>query len=160
MKLHNILILAAAFGLSLASCDDFLDVTPVDNIEDGDYWQTEDHIRIYANGFYPTYFTGYAGNFGYNEKLTDNFSDVIQDSWPYIIVSGTDPYYTYSRVLRANYFLSGVERVPGLEEATRNHWLGVGRLFRGYEYANMSFTYGDTQWYTTRINSTQLDSLY
>ncbi len=160
MKLHNILILAAAFGLSLASCDDFLDVTPVDNIEDGDYWQTEDHIRIYANGFYPTYFTGYAGNFGYNEKLTDNFSDVIQDSWPYIVVSGSDGNYTYSRVLRANYFLSGVERVPGLEEATRNHWLGVGRLFRGYEYANMSFTYGDTQWYTTRINSTQLDSLY
>lgn len=161
MKLNKILALSvAAAGIMLTACDDHLEVNPVDNISDSDYWQTEEHVRIYANGFYSTYFTGFAGNYGYNEKLTDNFSDVIQQNWPYIVVSGTDANYTYSRVLRANYFLEGVERVPGLDEATRNHWRGIGRLFRGYEYANMSFTYGDTQWYYRRIASTETDTLY
>ncbi len=159
MKIYKIFP-AIALGLMFASCDDFLDVAPVDQIEDSEYWKTEDHIRIYANGFYPSYFTGYSGNFGYNEKLTDNTSDVTQQNWPYLVVSGTDASYTYSYVLRANYFLDGVERVPALDDATRNHWRGVGRLMRGIEYADLSFYYGDTQWYTTRINSTELDSLY
>lgn len=76
------------------------------------------------------------------------------------MVSGTDASYTYSYVRRANYLLEGVDKVPGLDEATRNHWLGVGRLLRGIEYCDLSFYYGDTQWYSTRINSTQTDSLY
>lgn len=155
--------LAAGFvslGLGLASCNDFLDVAPVDQLDDAEYWQTEEQVRLFANGFYPSYFTGYAGNFGYNEKLTDNFSDVAQTPWPYLVVSGTDGNYTYSYVRRANYFLEGVERVPVMDDATRNHWRGIGRLFRGVEYADLSFYYGDTQWYYTRINSTELDSLY
>lgn len=152
---------ALALGaLSLGACNDFLDVESIDNIEDSEYWKTEQHIRIYADGFYPSYFTGYGGNYGYNEKLTDNFSDVTQASWPYLVVSGTDGNYTYSRVRRANYFLEGVERVPNLDEATRNHWRGIGRLFRGIEYSDLSFYYGDTQWFSTRISSTDVDSLY
>lgn len=160
MKTSRILLCAIALGGCLASCDDYLEVSPVDQVDENDYWKTESHIRIFANGSYPSYFTGYSGNFGYNEKLTDNFSDVTQTTWPYLVVSGTDANYTYAYVRRANYLLEGVEKVPGLDDATRNHWRGVGRLLRGIEYCDLSFYYGDTQWYTTRINSTQLDSLY
>ncbi len=160
MKIQYILPVLALLGFGTVSCDDFLDCPPTDQIDDSDYWKTEEHIRVFANGFYPSYFTGFGGNYGYNEKLSDNWSDVTQTTWPYLVVSGTDAAYTYSRVLRANYYLSGVDRVPGLDDAARNHWVGIGRLYRGIEYANLSFLYGDTQWYTTRINSTQLDSLY
>ncbi len=150
----------ALAALSLGACNDFLDVESVDQIEDSEYWKTEQHISIYADGFYPSYFTGYAGNYGFNEKLTDNYSDVTQASWPYLVVSGSDADYTYSYVRRANYFLEGVERVPDLDEATRNHWRGIGRLFRGIEYCDLSFYYGDTQWYSTYFNSTDLDTIY
>lgn len=150
----------AALALSLGACNDFLDVESVDKIEDSEYWKTEQHIRVYADGFYPSYFTGYSGEYGYNEKLTDNFSDVTQSSWPHLVVSGTDASYTYSYVLRANYFLEGVERVPDLDDATRNHWRGIGRLIRGIEYCDLSFDYGDTQWFYRRVNSTELDTLY
>lgn len=160
MKIQYILPVLALLGFGTVSCDDFLDCPPTDQIDDSDYWKTEEHIRVFANGFYPSYFTGFGGNYGYNEKLSDNWSDVTQTTWPYLVVSGTDAAYTYSRVLRANYYLSGVDRVPGLDDAARNHWVGIGRLYRGIEYANLSFLYGDTQWYTTRVNSTQLDSLY
>lgn len=158
----NISHIAAIAVLAIAgsACNDYLDVSPTDQIDEKDYWKTEEHIRTFAYGFYPSYFSGYAGNYGYNELLTDNFSDPTQCAYPYLVVSGTDGSYTYSRVLRANYFLSGVERVPAIDDATRNHWRGIGRLFRGIEYADLSFYYGDTQWFTTRINSTQLDSLY
>ena len=53
--------LAAGFvtlGLGLASCNDFLDVAPVDQLDDAEYWQTEEQVRLFANGFYPSYFTG------------------------------------------------------------------------------------------------------
>ena len=160
MKLHKIFIPFLALGLSLASCDDYLDVAPVDMIDDPEYWKTEDHIRTFALGSYTSYFTGYAGNFGYNEKLTDNFSDRTQQDWEYLAVSTTDGNYTHSRVRRANYLIEGANRVPGLDEATRNHWLGVGRLLRGIEYCNLCFNYGDIQWYSTRFNSTDRDSLF
>ncbi|MDE5628440.1 MAG: RagB/SusD family nutrient uptake outer membrane protein [Muribaculaceae bacterium] len=160
MKTSKILFCAMALGAGLASCDDYLDVSPVDQVDENDYWKTESHIRTFANGSYPSYFSGFGGNFGYNEKLTDNTSDVTQTTWPYLVVSGTDAGYTYSYVRRANYLLEGVEKVPDLDDAARNHWRGIGRLLRGIEYCDLSFNYGDTQWYTTRINSTQLDSLY
>lgn len=160
MKTSRILFTALAIGACLTSCDDFLDVAPVDQVDETDYWQTESHIRTFANGSYTSYFTGFSGNFGYNEKITDNTSDVTQTTWPYIVVSGTDNNYTYSRVRRANYLLEGIDRVPGLDDATRNHWRGIGRLLRGIEYCDLSFYYGDTQWFTTRISSTELDSLY
>ncbi len=160
MKSSRIILCAMALGAGLVSCNDYLDVSPVDQVDENDYWKTESHIRTFANGSYPSYFSGFGGNFGYNEKLTDNTSDVTQTTWPYLVVSGTDGNYTYSYVRRANYLLEGVEKVPGLDDATRNHWRGIGRLLRGIEYCDLSFYYGDTQWYTTRINSTQLDSLY
>lgn len=160
MKTSRILFTALAIGVGLTSCNDYLDVAPVDQVDENDYWKTEAHIRTFANGSYTSYFTGFAGNFGYNEKITDNTSDVTQTTWPYIVVSGTDNNYTYSYVRRANYLLEGVEKVPNLDEATRNHWRGVARLLRGIEYCDLSFYYGDTQWYSTRINSTDLDSLY
>ena len=160
MKIYKILPAIALACLGFTSCNDFLDVSSDDSMDDAEYWKTEDHIRVFANGFYASYFTGYSGNYGYNERLTDNTSDVSQATWPYLVVSGTDGNYTYSRVRRANYLLEGIRRVPGLSETARNHWLGIGRLFRGIEYANLSFYYGDTQWYYTRLNSTDTDSLY
>lgn len=156
---HKILGALALCG-TLTACNDFLDVAPVDQVDENDYWKTEAHIRTFANGSYTSYFTGYSGNFGYNEKLTDNFSDVTQTTWPYLVVSGTDANYTYSYVRRANYLIEGVSKVPNLSESARNHWLGVGRLLRGIEYCDLSFYYGDTQWYYTRLNSTMTDSLY
>ncbi|MCH5220331.1 MAG: RagB/SusD family nutrient uptake outer membrane protein [Muribaculaceae bacterium] len=160
MKISKIFIPVIGLGLALASCDDYLDVSPVDQIDDADYWKTEEHIRTFALGSYTSYFTGYAGNYGYNEKLTDNFSDRNQQDWEYLAVSATDGNYTHSYVRRANYLIAGVERVPNLDDATRNHWLGVGRLLRGIEYCDLCFNYGDIQWYTTCFNSTDIDSLY
>lgn len=160
MKIYKVIPALLVLGMSMASCDDFLDVAPVDDIEDSEYWESEGQVRVYANGFYPSYFTGYSGNYGYNEKLTDNFSDVTQTNWPYLVVSGTDASYTYSYVRRANYFLEGVARVQSLSDEARAHWTGVGRLIRGIEYCDLSFYYGDTQWYSTRLNSTDTDSLY
>jgi hypothetical protein len=161
MKTTNILTsVALAICVALSSCDDLLDVSPVDQVDESDYWQTEEHIRTFANGFYTSFFTGYSGSFGYNEQLTDNYSDVTQSSYPYLVVSGTDAAYNYEMVLRANYMLEGVEKVPNLSDETRNHWRGIGRLFRGIRYADLCFYYGDTQWYYRRINSTELDTLY
>lgn len=160
MKLTKIFLPALALAMSVTACDDYLDVAPVDQIDDPEYWKTEDHIRTYALGSYTSYFTGYAGNFGYNEKLTDNFSDRTQQNWEYLAVSTTDASYTHSYVRRANYLIEGAQRVPDLDEATRNHWLGIGRLLRGIEYCDLCFRYGDIQWYSTRFPSTATDSLF
>src|SRR5690606_16077316 len=54
--------------------------------------------------------------------------------------TGTTSYY--SRIRKANHFIESVPKA-GLAEEVQNHWLGIGRFFRGLEYANFVNVFGD-----------------
>src|SRR5690606_10427719 len=47
-----------------------------------------------------------------------------------------------------------------LEPEAYHHWLGVGRFFRGFRYAQLVQTYGDVPYYDYVVPDTALDELY
>src|SRR5690606_40001014 len=54
--------------------------------------------------------------------------------------TGTTSYY--SRIRKANHFIESVPKAE-LAEEVQNHWLGIGRFFRGLEYASFVNAFGD-----------------
>lgn len=47
-----------------------------------------------------------------------------------------------------------------LEEETYNHWMGVARFFRGFEYCRLVETFGDVPYYSKSITDADTDEMY
>lgn len=165
MKLFKYIAIAGV--LSLSSCskdflgDDFLTKDPLDELTDPAFWASENNIRTYTYGFYYSYFKGYGQGYSWGEyfsgqALNDDFAPqsptefIINvptsgGGWsPALPASQTAKGVTsyYSRIRKANHFIESVPKSE-LDAEVQNHWTGVGRFFRGLEYANFVNAFGD-----------------
>ena len=61
MKRIFTLIIIALIGLS--SCEDYLDRKNLDSFDDANFWTSENNMRLFAQGAYTAYFTGYGSGF-------------------------------------------------------------------------------------------------
>lgn len=186
MKLFKYIAIAGV--LSSTSCskdflgDEFLTKDPLDQLTDPAFWSSENNIRTYTYGFYNYYFKGYGsgwawGDYFAGQFINDNFApqspneNVVTQfiinvptsgaGWsPALPASQTPAGATsyYSRIRKANHF---IERVPiaELDEEVQNHWLGIGRFFRGLEYAKFVNTFGDVP-YIDRVMQEDDPELY
>jgi len=154
------------FTLTCFSCnDDFLETPPEDTLTDETYWTREENVRTFANGFYTAYFVGYGsantwGNYfsGNGQALSDDFAPTVPVAFtPQVPGSGGG--WTFTWVRKANLFIDRIQTVPMSDEA-KNHWTGVGRFFRGMEYADLVNRFGDVPWYETALTETETEELY
>jgi starch-binding outer membrane protein, SusD/RagB family len=183
MKKYSIILLITfVFG----SCDDFLERQPLTNMNDQNYWTSENNLRLFANGFYTNYFVGYNNLFaidyaplrGYN--FSDDFASAgkqvsfenqpppsrgdIREVVPITgwIVEYAGPLWNFAWVRKSNLFLERVEGMKGdiLNEETYMHWSAVARFFRGFEYSRLVSVYGDVPYYDHLLADDELDELY
>lgn len=138
--------------LSLSSCEDYLDRKNLDTFDESNFWTSEGNMRLFANGAYTAYFTGYGSGFTWGNFFTggawaDEYSSsAIWTQNP--ATSGNGWSFTYVR--RANVLINRVEDLPATEEA-KNHWRGIGRFFRALEYSDLARLFGDVPWYDSEI---------
>ncbi|WP_345949666.1 RagB/SusD family nutrient uptake outer membrane protein [Mucilaginibacter sp. PAMB04274] len=158
-------IILIVFGCK--KTDDFLTQYPLDELTDDTYWTSEGNVKTFAYAFYPTFFPGYASGFdltwgGYfsGESLNDDFAPttptVLTRNAP---TSATGTAWTFTNIRRANILIDRIKRVPMSAEAKAN-WTGVGRFFRGLEYANKVKAYGDFPWINTVLAEDDNAGLY
>src|SRR5699024_10720499 len=165
MKLFKYIAIAGV--LSLTSCskdflgDDFLTKEPLDQLTDPAFWSSEENIRTYTYGFYFSYFKGYGqgytwGPYFSGQALNDDFAPqspaefIINvptsgAGWSPAVPANQTPTGAtsyYSRIRKANHFIESVPKAE-LAEEVQNHWLGIGRFFRGLEYAKFVNAFGD-----------------
>lgn len=165
MKLFKYIALVGV--LSLSSCtkdflgDDFLTKEPLDQLTDPAFWSSEENIRTYTYGFYFSYFKGYGQGYAWGpyfsgQALNDDFAPqspvefIINvptsgAGWSPTVPANQTPTGTtsyYSRIRKANHFIESVPKAE-LAEEVQNHWLGIGRFFRGLEYAKFVNAFGD-----------------
>ena len=167
-KIYKSMFVLLIAGL-VSSCTDYLTQPPYDSTTDGEYWQTEDHIRTYCHQLYPVYFAGYGasgilgGTFGAALGSTDDVADNVQSEFTPIRIPETDGSWTFTNIRKANYIIQSVDRMQDeglLSLETYNHWMGVARLFRAMAYSSLTFQYGDVPWFDHVLSSTEYDQLY
>ena len=143
-----------AFILSLSSCSikEFLTREPINEFSAETYFGSEAELEMYANGMVNSYLPDYtetAGGDAYNDLIatktsTDYFrADVIwgddkQTGWS----SGN-----WSFLRRTNYMLENMSRCKDVvSEAVYNHYEGVARFWRAYNYWTKIKTFSDVPW--------------
>lgn len=144
-------------------------------------------VRLYANGFYSYFFVGYGvKKYSENNTYTPNVNYTFNDD---AIIMSTQrqflravptserqyfaffnvgksvyriPTWNFAWIRKANIMIDRITNLmPNiLTTEEYNHWLGVGRFFRGLEYARLVNVFGDVPYYDREIKNTDLDELY
>ena len=146
--IRNILIL-----LSMVSCEDILDKSPLDRISENNVWNDELLIQAYVNasylsiehGFYQgmlssacdeCYDINNTGSYFYiqrGELTADNISSISShmNIWK----------AAYSNIRSMNIFLKNIEASP-VSEGSKQKMKGEMKFIRAFVYANLIWRYG------------------
>ena len=183
MKLKIFSFLAVC-ALTLTSCNDVLDRPSQTTMEDDSFWTGEDRVRLYANSFYTNFFVGYGlrytetaytpnSHYTFNDDMvrkstqaqftrsvpTSKGSTSEELAWE---EQFSGPTWNFAWVRKANVMIDRITRLmPNvLSDTQYKHWLGVGRFFRGLEYARLVNVFGSVPYYDHEVKNTDKADLY
>lgn len=165
MKKVNYIIGLGLLSLStLVSCDSILDKGPLDKFTNDNFWTSASNVEGYANTFYnefTAYGNGGGSGFFYYKTLSDDqagnsFADWSQKN---NLTSNSTWKDSYVEVRRANVMLENIPKIAETD-AVKNHWLGVGRLMRAYEYFQLVRMFGDVPYTDKALDITDEGVIY
>ncbi|WP_299666576.1 RagB/SusD family nutrient uptake outer membrane protein [uncultured Polaribacter sp.] len=139
----------------LSSCEDFLNRTPLDEVNSEDFYKNAAELRIAANDFYQT-LPGWASlNVGFN-TLPDTGTDMVIGQNAPARLSGTNynvpatssagNWGRWDEIRETNWFLDRSDQAEAESEQEQeeiNHYIGEGYFFRAYYYFEMLISHGD-----------------
>ncbi len=181
--IKTFMVVVAAL-LSFSCNDAFLDKTPLDEISNDSFWNTENDLLVYNNSLYnlvrndndvPIFMAHDDGfdSHRYGIWYTDGFSDNTaprhsrQNNYQKVragahsIPTGAFWYgwrgWNFVRAINVGMDNYGKASVT---EEVRNKYIGEARLMRGWFYADKISKFGTAQWYESELNIDDKDILY
>lgn len=154
-------------ALSFSGCKKILDRPPLTEMNDENAWTNEVNVRLYANQFYPSFFPGYGESFSTSGAalMGYQFSDDVfllgnQGNFTRSLPNSST--WNYSDVRSTNILINRLEtRMKDILDApTFAHWMGIGRFFRGMEFASLVRRFGDVPYYDYVVSDLDMENLY
>ena len=149
--MKKIKYIACLLSLAVVSgCDSILDKGPLDSFTNDNFWTGEGNN---GNGYGDFYF----------KTLSDDQAGMSFAKWTYPDnAPSTSATWKngWIEVRRANIMLENVPTVASLDEATKNHWLGVARLMRAWQYYHLVRMYGNLPWIDKALNINDEGEIY
>ena len=154
MKRSIIAIIALSIGLS--SCDDLLNLSPMSDITQTDYFKTETDLQLFSNSFY---------NNLLDKSPYDDQSDLyIQQTLSDEMLGGTKRVvpasgggWTWTDLRKMNTLLAYVDQCEDADAVVK--YTALTRFFRAYFYFEKVKRFGDVPWYDVELGSDD-DALY
>lgn len=147
--------------LLLAACSkDFLDKGSQVIFDDTNFWTSENNVKSYCWEFYNLfkgYGTGTNGDF-YFTTFSDDQAATGMNTFP-STAPASDGNWDYTYIRKANLLLIRAPQVPMSQEAI-NHYLGVARFFRAYEYADLVRHFGDVPYIGKYLDQSETGLIY
>ena len=149
------IILSLMAGMVFFTSCDLLNNEPYEIPTIDNYFTSETNVELYTNYFYAefaAYGTGGASGDFYFNTLNDDQAVKGLKAWGFKNVSATDGTWNtcYQEIRRANILLEKIDQVPDLQlpekAANKNHWIGLARLYRGWQHYCLVRKFGDVQW--------------
>ena len=148
MKRNIIAIIALSLGLT--SCDDLLNLSPMSDITQTDYFKTETDLQLFSNSFY---------NNLLDKSPYDDQSDLyIQQTLSDEMLGGTKRVvpasgggWTWTDLRKMNTLLAYVDQCE--DEDAIIKYTALTRFFRAYFYFEKVKRFGDVPWYDVELGS-------
>jgi hypothetical protein len=138
-----------------SSCEDFIDLKPLDKISTDDYWKTPRDLEYYTKQFYPVF----APNNQMVVETATHSDDMVHGSHSNILngerTSRTGDWkWEWNKIRNINIFFENYHKCED-DFSTYKHYVGEAHFFRAWFYFDLLKMYGDLPWYS---NVLQLDS--
>ncbi|MCH7409089.1 RagB/SusD family nutrient uptake outer membrane protein [Belliella sp. DSM 111904] len=152
-----IIVLALAFLSS--GCFNELDLAPIDATSELTFWQTEEDSRIFLNSMYADLMS--ADTYLFLSAMTDDaYSRAREDvrnigSGSYGSSNGMIAGVWSSRyegIRRANIFFNNVDRIPNINDETRESYKAQARFIRAWHYFHLREFFGGVPLITDEIS--------
>ena len=158
------IVISLMAGMALLTGCDLLNNDPDTEFTKQNYFTNEKNVELYCNKFYDE-FLGYGNNSAYGNfyfpTLNDNQAVKGLSTWSYLNIPATNSTWqnAYEEIRRANIV---IEKLPNIEmaEANMNHWMGLARLYRGYQHYKLVRAFGDCYWVDKELNVNDVTVLY
>ena len=162
MKKYINFTLAVLLAGALSSCSkDFLDRGSKVVFSDDNFWTSGNNVKSYCWEFY-NLFTGYGtgtnGDF-YFTTFTDDQAARSMDLFP-TAAPASNSHWDYTYIRKANLLLQRVPQMEMLTTEEANHYLGVARFFRAFEYANLIRHFGDVPYINEYLDQSNVEAIY
>ena len=164
MKKIFSLIFCAAALFALTSCEKFFTRSPWNEFDAETYFSNESQLRMYPDGFLNAWLPDYSetnGNDAYNDLIatktsTDFFradvswDDAKQGSW------------SWGWLRRINFMIQLMPKnAKGkVDDNTYNHYMGLARFWRAYNYMSRVKLFSDVPWVDIYLQPTDTTILY
>ncbi len=150
MKMKRNIIAIIALSLGLTSCDDLLNLSPMSDITQTDYFKTETDLQLFSNSFY---------NNLLDKSPYDDQSDLyIQQTLSDEMLGGTKRVvpasgggWTWTDLRKMNTLLAYVDQCE--DEDAIIKYTALTRFFRAYFYFEKVKRFGDVPWYDVELGS-------
>ncbi len=155
MKLKYIVAMAGLMGIA-SSCNDIIDLKPIDSFTDESYWTSVGDLERYANRFYTTL----SGPNSSEDAQSDNRVPSQYDKWlynQYLLDDAQD--WNWNNIRELNFFMTRYQRVEGTESDI-NQQVAKVRFFRALDYFGKIKTYGDVPWYDKDLQTGDTEELF
>lgn len=148
-------------GVLFSCSKDFLDRGSKVVFSDDNFWTSGNNVKSYCWEFY-NLFTGYGtgtnGDF-YFTTFTDDQAARSMDLFP-TAVPASNSQWDYTYIRKANLLLQRVPQMDMLTAEEANHYLGVARFFRAFEYANLIRHFGDVPYINEYLDQSNVEAIY
>ena len=169
LKKYSMIACAAALSLSLLSCSDSLNLTPIDYYSGNSYWKNEAHVQSYmhtlhydmrnvASAHMLTFGELRGGGLridGYTVDLSSSsegdlfLNNLTEDA------TGVSNYADYyGKIVNVNLFIQRVTEADYLSEKSKAYYLGVGYGLRAFYYFDLYRAFG---WVVLREDAQVID---
>ena len=162
-KFFNIILCASAV-LALSSCEKFFTRTPINEFDAETYFRSESELKMYTDGLLNAYIPDYtetSGNDAYNDLIatktsTDYFRGDVE--WD----GAKQGSWSWGWLRRINFMIQGMEKnAKGVvDDATYNHYLGLARFWRAYNYMSRVKLFSDVPWVDVYVQPSDTAILY
>lgn len=158
MKKTNIALSAALLmaGLLTTSCNDWLDLSPIDYYGSGSYWKNEAQVQGYIDGLHSnlrsvawqhTITFGELRSGIYKDGvscdgMTTSYGDIRNQNFDADHTGVSNFGNIYGRITNCNLLIARVESADFLDEASRNYYLAIGYGLRAFHYFDLYRNYG------------------
>lgn len=158
MKTINKTILLGCISATLFSCNDgFMERYPETEITPKVFFLNVGDLETYTNGLYDLL------DPSYNDVVSDNSNTTDDDALHKLMRGDVTPknagQWNWENLYRINYLIEHYGTAVG-DQADINHFVGVARLFRAYEYYKKVKSFSDVPWFSRTLSNTDVDLLY
>lgn len=154
----------AVYGLF--SCQ--MDETPKDRINDANFWNSANDMRLYVNNFYNNFLqsdiAAYFTVGPYSKDADEGSDNMIKFDYDRALngertVPASDATWGWSGIRNVNYFLGNYQRSTENFEVYKKY-VGEAYFFKSMLYFDLLKKYGDLPWYEKSLTNNDTEELY